>query len=383
MELDRDYVEALRELADDRGRRRRRAGAGDRPAARRHHRARRPPGPDRRAGRDGRGGHRRARRHGGRRPVPRPRPRGGRRPAPPEPAEHHRRPATTPPTDEGSPARISLRLPDGLKGRAEAAAAAAGTSLNSWLVRAVAAAVRDPRPAPRPGAVRPGAPPLLRLRPKLTRITPEGDRHVRPHRTPSPSPARRPRSRSATPPARSPSRRSRAPTQLDVRVEALDAAAEDLLDRVEIDVTDADPTATPPGCASRCRSRGCFRTPPSPSRHHPGRRARPGSPSPRPTSTLRGRLGALELTSASGDLAADHCAALQLRSASGDARIGTVDRRGRRSARPPATCGSSGPTAASRCAPRPATSPSTRRPGPSASRPRRARCRSARSARGG
>ena len=35
--------------------------------------------------------------------------------------------------------------------------------------------------------------------------------------------------------------------------------------------------------------------------------------------SARGRLGAMELTSASGDLAADHCAALQLRSASGDA----------------------------------------------------------------
>ena len=30
-------------------------------------------------------------------------------------------------------ARISLRLPDGLKGRAEAAASSSGTSLNTWL----------------------------------------------------------------------------------------------------------------------------------------------------------------------------------------------------------------------------------------------------------
>ena len=63
------------------------------------------------------------------------------------PSEH---PEHAPPPDEGADegavARISLRLPDALKARAESAAAAAGTSLNSWLVGAVAAAVRDPRP---------------------------------------------------------------------------------------------------------------------------------------------------------------------------------------------------------------------------------------------
>jgi hypothetical protein len=45
--------------------------------------------------------------------------------------------------DDGTTARISLRLPDGLKSRAETAAAASGTSLNTWLVRAVTAALRD------------------------------------------------------------------------------------------------------------------------------------------------------------------------------------------------------------------------------------------------
>jgi hypothetical protein len=51
--------------------------------------------------------------------------------------------------DDGSTARISLRLPDGLKSRAEAAATASGTSLNTWLVRAVTAALRDQTtPAP-------------------------------------------------------------------------------------------------------------------------------------------------------------------------------------------------------------------------------------------
>ena len=42
-------------------------------------------------------------------------------------------------------ARTTLRLPDSLKVRAEAAAAAEGLSLNTWLVRAVTAAL-DPAP---------------------------------------------------------------------------------------------------------------------------------------------------------------------------------------------------------------------------------------------
>ena len=63
------------------------------------------------------------------------------------PAEHE--PAAEPtgdddaPEDDGSVARISLRLPENLKSRAETAAAAAGISLNSWLVRAVGDALRE------------------------------------------------------------------------------------------------------------------------------------------------------------------------------------------------------------------------------------------------
>jgi hypothetical protein len=53
--------------------------------------------------------------------------------------------------DDGSTARISLRLPESLKIRAEDAAAAAGTSLNAWLVRAVAAGLRSPTDPPRSG----------------------------------------------------------------------------------------------------------------------------------------------------------------------------------------------------------------------------------------
>jgi hypothetical protein len=43
--------------------------------------------------------------------------------------------------DEGTMARINLRLPDHLKARIERAAGGEGLSLNSWLVRAAAAAL--------------------------------------------------------------------------------------------------------------------------------------------------------------------------------------------------------------------------------------------------
>src|SRR5436305_2749376 len=60
----------------------------------------------------------------------------------PAPHAEHAEPPEDEPDDEddGSMARISLRLPDALKARAERAAVAAGLSLNSWLVRAVAGA---------------------------------------------------------------------------------------------------------------------------------------------------------------------------------------------------------------------------------------------------
>jgi len=48
--------------------------------------------------------------------------------------------------DDGAVSRISLRLPDALKAKAEQAAAAQGMSLNAWLVRAVSDAVRRPGP---------------------------------------------------------------------------------------------------------------------------------------------------------------------------------------------------------------------------------------------
>lgn len=60
-------------------------------------------------------------------------------PAPPAPLD----------IDEGT-ARVSLRLPEGLKSRAEDAAAIDGVSLNTWLVRAAALALDGGASAPPP-----------------------------------------------------------------------------------------------------------------------------------------------------------------------------------------------------------------------------------------
>ena len=46
--------------------------------------------------------------------------------------------------DEGATTRTTLRLPDHLKSQVEVAAARDGLSVNSWLVRAVAAALEHP-----------------------------------------------------------------------------------------------------------------------------------------------------------------------------------------------------------------------------------------------
>lgn len=51
------------------------------------------------------------------------------------------RPATTVDLDDASTSRTTLRLPDALKVRVDEAAAADGLSVNTWLVRAIAAAL--------------------------------------------------------------------------------------------------------------------------------------------------------------------------------------------------------------------------------------------------
>jgi hypothetical protein len=55
-------------------------------------------------------------------------------PAPPAPPEE---------TDEGGLARVTLRIPESVKTRAEEKAARAGDSLNTWLVKVVRAATSD------------------------------------------------------------------------------------------------------------------------------------------------------------------------------------------------------------------------------------------------
>lgn len=56
-------------------------------------------------------------------------------------------PPVAEPVEDGLSARITLRLPESLKSRLEAAAAANGLSLNTWLVQALGRAV-EPRPSP-------------------------------------------------------------------------------------------------------------------------------------------------------------------------------------------------------------------------------------------
>ena len=56
--------------------------------------------------------------------------------------------------DDASTSRTTLRLPDQLKAQVEQAAARDGVSVNTWLVRAIAAAV-EPAPARRPTETRP------------------------------------------------------------------------------------------------------------------------------------------------------------------------------------------------------------------------------------
>jgi hypothetical protein len=62
-------------------------------------------------------------------------------------------PPAPPDADEGATARINLRLPEQLKAGIEQAAGRERMSVNTWLVRAAAAAVAngDRRPRPRGG----------------------------------------------------------------------------------------------------------------------------------------------------------------------------------------------------------------------------------------
>ncbi|MDR3663502.1 MAG: histidine kinase [Mycobacterium sp.] len=54
-----------------------------------------------------------------------------------------------PPDDDGRTWRVTLRLPEGLRGGVDAAARRDGLSVNAWLVRAVGAALGGPKPRDR------------------------------------------------------------------------------------------------------------------------------------------------------------------------------------------------------------------------------------------
>ena len=114
--------------------------------------------------------------------------------------------------------------------------------------------------------------------------------------------------------------------EIQVHVEALDDAAEQWLERVEIDVRAAEPDQG--GSPTRLRvavpERRLFRAPSFAVRitTPPGAAARIAVASA--DTELTGRFGALDLTGASGSLVAEHGTDVHLRTASGVARIGTV-----------------------------------------------------------
>jgi hypothetical protein len=68
-------------------------------------------------------------------------------PAPEEPAPELQESTAPADLDDGGTWRVTLRLPDGLRGAVDGAARGAGLSVNAWLVRAVSGALgADKRP---------------------------------------------------------------------------------------------------------------------------------------------------------------------------------------------------------------------------------------------
>jgi predicted HicB family RNase H-like nuclease len=61
-------------------------------------------------------------------------------------------PAVPSAADDAAAARITLRLPEALKGSVEAAAAREGVSVNTWIVRALSREVSAPVRGPRIGS---------------------------------------------------------------------------------------------------------------------------------------------------------------------------------------------------------------------------------------
>ena len=63
----------------------------------------------------------------------------------------HEKAAAAPAAEDGLTARITLRLPDSLKGSVEEAASREGVSVNTWIVKALARGL-SAAPTPRIGS---------------------------------------------------------------------------------------------------------------------------------------------------------------------------------------------------------------------------------------
>ena len=91
---------------------------------------------------------------------------------PAQPAVSHTPVSSEDPEDDGGTARLSLRLPERLKGRVEEAAGAAGLSVNAWLVRSIGQVLDGPNlPQPPAPPVPPAAPSYLPQSGAVQRIT--------------------------------------------------------------------------------------------------------------------------------------------------------------------------------------------------------------------
>ena len=117
--------------------------------------------------------------------------------------------------------------------------------------------------------------------------------------------------------------------QLEVRVEPLDDAAEQLLDRVEIDVREAEPDRadSPTRLRVTVPERRLLRTPAFAIRISTPAGAAARIAVASAAMELTGRFGALELTGASAEPDVEQGTDVHLRTACGDARVGTVDGR--------------------------------------------------------
>jgi hypothetical protein len=110
---------------------------------------------------------------------------------------------------------------------------------------------------------------------------------------------------------------------LAVWVEGLDEVAEELLDRVQIDIREGD-AGSPARLRVTVPQRRLLRTPAFAVRVSTPPDAEVRIAAASAEVELTGHLGALEITSASGDVGIEHGTQVQVRTASGDARIATV-----------------------------------------------------------